>query len=417
MSIEHYNQIAAGERLPRHVAARRIAVDSIDGHRAGVETLHAAEREGATIGEPTDTARSQKEPHANPLLGKEREPERSLLDVKIEMADRMLESCDLCPHHCRVDRAHGQHGYCGVDDRASVHWEGVLCGEEREVIPSHEVFFSGCTMRCAFCYSHEHITRPMSGVEQTPATLAGIIRRRRAEGAISLNLVGGEPTVHIPTILKSLRQADVKVPVIWNSNMYITADAMEVLDGVVDLYLGDIHFGNDDCAGRLGRIPDYMASITTSFRMAVDSGAGVIIRHLVVPGHFDCCTVPSLRWAAKHFPDTLLHLMFQYVPDYRAVGDPVIGRPLTKAEMDAARTAAKEIGVRLYEHDRAANLTAKPVNPAPSALSIGDSVDILIHADGRIAFTRLLEELTPVARALNGGRVAAGCARNGELAR
>jgi len=388
MSIEHYNLIRTGDRLPRHATASRLTVsDTIDAHRNGVEALHAAERAGALFGE--------------------RAAGKSLLDLKIEMADRMLDSCDLCPHHCLVDRNRGQHGYCGVDNRSSVHWEGILSGEERELIPSHEVFFSGCTMRCAFCYSHEHIVKPMSGEVQSTQGLANRIRRRRSEGAISLNLVGGEPTVHIPTILKSLRQANVKVPVIWNSNMYITPPAMDILDGVVDLYLGDIHFGNDRCAAQLGRIPNYLPSITTSFQMAVDSGAGVIIRHLVVPGHLDCCTRPSLEWAKSHFPGTLFHLMFQYIPDYRAVGDPTIGRPLSRSEMDRASNMAREIGVRLYENDRDANLgsgsgchAGSPVRACPSADNIGDTVDILVHADGRIAFTRLLEELTPVAQAL-----------------
>jgi len=412
MSIDHYNLTRTGDHLPRHTTAARLTVaDTIDAHRDGVDALHAAERAG--------------------ILLTEQESGISLLDLKIEIADRMLDACDLCPHHCLVDRNHGAYGYCGVDNNSSVHWEGILSGEERELIPSHEVFFSGCTMRCAFCYSHEHITKPMSGEVQTPDALGDRIRRRLSEGAISLNLVGGEPTVHIPNILKSLRQANVKVPVIWNSNMYITPPAMEILDGIVDLYLGDIHFGNDRCAAQLGRIPNYLPSITTSFQMAVDSGAGVIIRHLVVPGHLECCTRPSLEWAKAHFPGTLFHLMFQYVPDYRAVGDPQIGRPLNRSEMDKATKMAQEIGVLLYEHDRSINLGSGPremtgppaalATPAPSPFqgegwgevssgqgdSIGDSVDILVHADGRIAFTRLLEKLTPVARALESASIAA----------
>lgn len=326
-------------------------------------------------------------------------PKYSLLDLKIELADRQMQACDLCPHHCLVDRAHGDTGYCGVSDHTAVHWEGILHGEEIELVPSHEVFLSGCTMRCAFCYSHEHITRPMSGVVTTPDELARTVRVRREQGAINLNLVGGEPTVHIPNILRALRALDEPTPIIWNSNMYATPAAMRLLDGVVDLFLGDIHFGNDRCAWKLGRIPRYLGSITRSFRMAVDSGASVIIRHLVMPGHLDCCAKNAMIWAKSHFPKTAFHLMLQYVPDYRATGDPILGRHLTTSEIQAARQMAREIGVCLYQESEP--LAERLAENAGSRGGIGETVDIVVQPDGRVSFTRLLDGLLPVAAALN----------------
>jgi putative pyruvate formate lyase activating enzyme len=138
----------------------------------------------------------------------------------------MLDACDLCPHHCLVNRNEGKVGYCGVAAETAVHWEGILHGEEIELVPSHEVFLSGCTMRCAFCYSHEHITRAMSGKKTSPAELAACTTSRRAAGATNLNLVGGEPTVHIANILRALREIEEPIPVVWNSNMYATPQAL-----------------------------------------------------------------------------------------------------------------------------------------------------------------------------------------------
>src|SRR5439155_6216155 len=122
-----------------------------------------------------------------------------------------------------------------------------------------------------------------SGHLITPAELAACARTRHQQGSTNLNLVGGEPTVHLANILRALRRLESAIPIVWNSNMYATPEAMTLLEGMVDLFLGDIHFGNETCARRLGRIPDYLPSVTAAFRTAVESGASVIIRHLVMP--------------------------------------------------------------------------------------------------------------------------------------
>lgn len=328
-------------------------------------------------------------------------PEPSLLDLKISLAERMLDDCDLCPHHCHVNRNQGKTGFCGVADRTAVHWEGVLHGEEIELTASHEVFLSGCTMRCAFCYSHEHITRPMSGLPMAPQEIAGCVDQRRREGSLNLNLVGGEPTVHIPNLLKMLREIESALPVIWNSNMYATPQAMALLDGVVDLFLGDIHFGNDDCARRLGLIPEYLPSVKAAFLAAAASQADVIIRHLVMPGHLECCARPAMEWAAQALPETPFHLMFQYVPDFRAARDPVLGRFVSPEETQRAKAMAHEIGVNLYVEPNDSEGCPAPNTAAGQA----PPVDIIIQGDGRVSFARLLPELLPVAAALDAGDV------------
>ncbi|BDI31697.1 hypothetical protein CCAX7_37480 [Capsulimonas corticalis] len=321
-----------------------------------------------------------------------------LLDRKIQMADRMLDACDLCPHHCLVNRNAGERGFCGVTDRTAVHWEGVLHGEEIELGASHEVFFSGCTMRCAFCFAHAHITRPMSGLPMAPEELANCVDKRRAQGASNVNLVGGEPIVHLANILKMLRDVTRPSPVVWNSNLYATEDTMALLEGVVDLYLGDIHFGNEECAAKLGRIPDYLPSVHAAFQTAARSGASVIIRHLVMPGHLECCARPAMEWAARELPDTPFHLMFQYLPEFRTLGDPVMGRALSLPEIARAEELAREIGVRRYQEAE----FASPPMPETEG-GVGETVDILIHEDGRVSFTRLTGDLLPVAAALNAG--------------
>ncbi len=252
MSFEHFLRVRDGEILPRFQQIRGVAAKGHDwnAHNEALQRWRAGQTCEA--------------------------PAFSLLDLKVELAEKMLDCCDLCPHHCLVNRNAGKVGYCGVANKAAVHWEGILHGEEIELVPSHEVFLSGCTMRCAFCYSHEHITKPMSGTVISPRELAACTKARKRQGATNLNLVGGEPTVHIAHILKTLRELNVPQPIVWNSNMYATSPTMELLDGIVDLFVGDVHFGNDECAQKLGKIPDYFASVTQAFETAHASGASVL---------------------------------------------------------------------------------------------------------------------------------------------
>ncbi len=378
MSLDSFLAARDGLAPPNWQNARAISLApevSWGNHARGLEALH----------------------RNSPALAAPR-PEFSLLDLKIALAEQILESCDLCPHDCRVNRRAGKVGFCGVADETALHWEGVLHGEEIELVPSHETFLSGCTMRCAFCYSHKHITNAMSGRKITPDELAACVQSRRSDGATNWNVVGGEPTVHLAPILRALRLLDEPIPLVWNSNLYANPRAMELLDGVVDLYLGDIHFGNDDCAQKLGKIPDYFASVTRAFERAALSGASVIIRHLMMPGHLECCARPAMAWAKKTLPDVPFHLMFQYLPDFRATGDPILGRPLSPAEIERGGQIAREIGVRLYQET--AQTMGKPVSPISA--TDGGAIDIVIHGDGRVAFTRLSGDLLAVAAALNG---------------
>jgi putative pyruvate formate lyase activating enzyme len=336
----------------------------------------------------------------------------SRLDEKIRLTHQIYKSCDVCPHNCRINRNAGKIGYCGVAAQSAVHWEGILHGEEIELVPSHEVFFSGCTMRCAFCYSHPHITRPMSGVLQSPVQLAEAARTRFLQGATNWNLVGGDPTVHLLTVLQTLKelaQTQTPLAVVWNSNMYIASRVMDILDGIVDLYLGDIHFGNNDCAQKLGRIPKYFETVTTALKKAEASGASVVIRHLVMPGHLECCARPTMKWAASTLPAVPFHSMFQYVPDFRARADAVLGRPLSREEIETAKKMAQAIGVNLYENSapdwniksqRASTQENSQASTQESTQGIGESIDVVIHDDGRVVFTRLTDELLPVASAL-----------------
>ena len=155
-----------------------------------------------------------------------------------------------------------------------------------------------------------------------------------------MNFVGGDPTPNLNYILQVLKACTAAIPVVWNSNMYLTEKSMQLLDGVTDLYLTDFKYGNDECAKKLSKAEDYMKIVPRNHLLA-EKNADVIIRHLVLPGHLECCTYPALEWISKNLKKSVVNIMFQYRPDFNAMDYPGIDRYLTYEE----KKRALDIGV------------------------------------------------------------------------
>ena len=270
----------------------------------------------------------------------------SLLDLKVELANRILHSCHFCEHRCNADRTAGERGVCGVGKRSRVSSEFMHYGEEPELVPSYTIFFSGCTFKCQFCQNWDISQFPDDGVETSPKTLSSLISTHRRDGARNVNWVGGEPTPNLHNILAALNFCETNIPSVWNSNMYASLEAMELLFGTQDVYLTDLKYGNDDCALKYSKIPKYWRVVTRNHRLAfVD--AELIIRHLVLPGHVECCTEPILKWIAENLgKEVRVNIMGQYRPCGRASEYPEINRRPTSAEMDRAFQIAEEVGLK-----------------------------------------------------------------------
>lgn len=269
-------------------------------------------------------------------------PEKSLLDLKIELSQRVVRSCRLCQHRCMVDRCAGEKGFCRLTDRSGYASEFLHMGEEAQLVPSHTIFFTGCVFSCVFCQNWDISTRPESGKVVIPEELAAIIDHMREKGSLNVNFV--TPTPHLMNILKTIRQLRNNIPVIWNSNMYYSPEAAKLLEGVVDLYLGDFKYGNDTCAHRYSKIRNYMATVEHNFKIA-SGQAEILIRHLLMPGHLECCTRPIIRWIAANTPHVRLNLMFQYRPEYLACRYPEINRHPTNEEKEMALQIVREEGL------------------------------------------------------------------------
>ena len=266
----------------------------------------------------------------------------SLLDLKVEISDRILQNCYMCERRCGPDRKRGEKGFCRLGKISRYASEFLHMGEEPELVPSHTIFFTGCVFACVFCQNWDISTRPDMGAEIDPAKLAGIIDMRRYEGSRNVNFV--TPTPHLHTVLRVVNHMSSNTPVIWNSNMYHSWEAGKLLEGVVDVYLGDFKYGNNECARKYSKVRNYMEVVTRNFETAYQH-AEIILRHLVMPDNLECCTRPIVEWAAEHIPNVRFNLMFQYAPYHLASRYPEIDHRLTREEVEESLRIVRESGL------------------------------------------------------------------------
>ena len=263
--------------------------------------------------------------------------------------------CDLCPRRCHAERtAERGEGFCAmpagpVVARAALHhWEEPVISGTRG---SGTVFFSGCTLRCVFCQNHD-ISAKGFGRPVTVERLRQIFRELVDQGAHNINLV--TPTHFAPWILEALEE-DPAVPVVWNTGGYERVETLRALEGKVDIYLPDLKYADSALSAELSAAPDYFdaatAAITEMFRqtgpVVVEDGLmkrGVVIRHLVLPGHLEN-TRRCIDWVARTFRpgEVLFSLMSQYTPQPGAEG--LLARHVTRGEYRAAVEYMENCGI------------------------------------------------------------------------
>jgi putative pyruvate formate lyase activating enzyme len=265
-------------------------------------------------------------------------PSQSLLDLKIELAQRIFTNCKFCERRCQVNRTTTP-GHCQLT-QPHIASEFLHIGEETPLIPSHTIFFSGCTFNCDFCQNYD-ISQTITGNYIPPDDLAPLIIKRHTQGSKNVNWVGGDPTSNLPYILNVIKHLDEDIPQIWNSNMYCTTETMALLNGIIDVYLTDYKYGNDSCAERLSNIKNYTTIIQRNHLLAYNQ-TDVLIRHLILPNHLTCCSQPILQWIQQHTPDAAVNIMAQYHPAYQAEKHPDINTSLQPSDYIQIRNLAQK---------------------------------------------------------------------------
>jgi putative pyruvate formate lyase activating enzyme len=271
--------------------------------------------------------------------------EKSFLDLKIEIAGRILRNCHFCTRRCGADRVEGKLGYCRCGREITVSNIFEHVGEEPELVPSGTIFTMGCTMRCKHCQNWTISQWMENGEIYKPEDLAREVENLRKNGCRNANLVGGEPTPWLQQWFETFKHVNVNIPIVWNSNSYYSPETATLLAGFADIYLLDFKYGPGNCAERISDAPDYWKICTYNHLEAKKNGE-LIIRVLVLPNHLECCTKPIIDWIAENLGrETRINIMFQYRPEWRAHEVQELRRRLTQEEMKRAVALAKEAGL------------------------------------------------------------------------
>lgn len=281
----------------------------------------------------------------------------SLSNIAKELMEH-LERCDLCPHQCGVNRFEGKVGFCGATADVEIASYGPHFGEESVLVGfggSGTIFFTHCNMRCAFCQNY-HISQLGEGRKVSIEELAGIMLTLQHIGCHNINLV--TPTHYIPQIVSALVIAaknGLRIPLVYNCGGYERKEIIAQLDGIIDIYMPDFKYGDDEKAMRYSNVSNYTKyakeSIVEMQRqvgdLVVDENGialrGLIIRHLVMPNNVaDSKKVLELI-AKKLSPKAYVNVMAQYYPTFKAHQFPEIARRITMGEYKEVLKFARQI--------------------------------------------------------------------------
>jgi putative pyruvate formate lyase activating enzyme len=289
--------------------------------------------------------------------------EAAALHERAARFEALMSPCRLCPRACGVDRAAGETGFCRATSVAKVASYGPHFGEERELVGgrgSGTIFFSHCSLGCSFCQNYD-ISHGGRGREVAPSAIADAMLELEALGCANVNLV--TPTHYAPQAVRALafaRERGLTLPLVYNCGGYESIDALQVLDGVVDVYMPDAKFADGEIGARFCHAPDYpdvmldalveMQRQVGDLEVGADGLAvrGLLIRHLVMPDDLSG-SERVLESIARRVSNTAaVNVMAQYRPCGDVVGAPDgAGRALRASEHRAAAGHARTLGLRV----------------------------------------------------------------------
>ena len=273
-------------------------------------------------------------------------PRSTVARERAHMARAMLADCRFCAHNCGVNRLAGENGLCHAGAEARFFCAQTEVSDELELIPTFAVALSGCDLRCDFCITGASSWNPRAGAGFDAETMAARARAALRDGARTIMVLGGEPTIHLPAALEFVSLLPETAKLIWKTNAHGSAPARELLDGMFDIWLADFKFGNDACAQRLAKIPDYVRVVQENLRWAAGHSE-LIVRHLLMPGHVECCWQPVAEWLAANLPGVKVNLRSGFWPAWQAARHGELRQRVLKSESDRATALARELNLNL----------------------------------------------------------------------
>ncbi len=270
----------------------------------------------------------------------------ALARERARIARELLADCRLCAHDCGVNRLAGETGLCHATAEARFFLAQTEVSDELELIPTFAVALSGCDMRCDFCITGKESWNPRAGLGFSAAEIAERAKAALADGAKTIMLLGGEPTIHLPAALEFVSHLPADAKLVWKTNAHGSAQARELLDGIFDVWLADFKFGNNACAQRLAKTPDYVRVVRDNLLWA-NGHSELIVRHLLLPGHVECCWRPVAAWLAENLPDVKVNLRSGFWPAWQASRHAELRHTVSVLETQRAGDIADEFGLPL----------------------------------------------------------------------
>jgi putative pyruvate formate lyase activating enzyme len=275
-------------------------------------------------------------------------PRSVLARKRARIARAMLTNCRFCAHDCGVNRLAGPNGLCHAGADARFFSAQVEVSDELELIPTFAVALSGCNLRCDFCVTGTSSWNPHAGTGFDAGAMAAKARAALQNGARTIMVLGGEPTIHLPAALEFVSLLPGTAKLVWKTNAHGSAWARALLDGLFDVWLADYKFGNDNCAVRLAKVPDYSRVVRENLIWAAGHSE-LIVRHLLMPGHVECCWRPVAEWLAENLPGVKVNLCSGFWPAWHARRHAELCGTVSGAEGEQARQIARQCGLCLVQ--------------------------------------------------------------------
>lgn len=285
---------------------------------------------------------------------------KSIIKERIKKSRALLESCEVCPRRCKVNRLQNEHGVCRTGAEAIVSSFNPHFGEEAPLVGtggSGTIFFTNCNLLCVFCQNYD-ISHQGFGYEVDAEALAQIMNELQERGTHNINFV--TPSHVVPQILEALPFAidrGLNIPLVYNTSGYDNVETLKLLDGIVDIYMPDLKFSDSKVSRTYCKAPDYpavaKAAIKEMHRQVGDliineqglAERGLLVRHLVMPDNKAGTRELMSFLASEISKNTYVNIMAQYRPEGDAHKFKEINRTITPYEYETAVNDALAEGI------------------------------------------------------------------------
>lgn len=290
--------------------------------------------------------------------------ENGQLEERVKLLKSMLTNCVICPHQCEVDRLNGEKGYCRNFDNVVVSGADPHFGEEKELVGlygSGTIFFSHCNLKCVFCQNYE-ISYCGEGEEISCDELAEVMLSLQKDRVHNINLVSpGHIVSQIVEAIYIAAKNGLNIPIIYNTNGYDLTDTLKLLDGIIDIYMPDIKFADDEIAKKYLGVRNYYTIAKNAIKEMYQQVGnlkinekniayrGLLIRHLVMPENL-AATEKIMQFISEEIStEAYVNIMSQYYPAHKAFHYEKLSRGITKQEYKKAIEAAKLAGLTNFK--------------------------------------------------------------------